>query len=182
MYRLWIDIKEAMGLWAGCRGCMRTVRRCIPSLLRYSVASLPALLLEEGDLAPHSVKRTAACRPYEFTSDDTTDRDGARRDLRPGRDPVALASAGDVASPESIGLLGDGSPAASLQGGDDLETANRPGDERLPQTANDTATPTGQSTPNEQENSLQPNLSETEPSDEPAQANYGGPASCVCST
>ncbi len=25
-----------------------------PSLLRYSVASLPALLLEEGDLAPNS--------------------------------------------------------------------------------------------------------------------------------
>jgi len=33
---------------------LRTVRRCIPSLLRYSVASLPALLLEEGNLAPNS--------------------------------------------------------------------------------------------------------------------------------
>jgi len=28
------------------------VRRCIPSLLRYSVAPLSALLLEEGGIAP----------------------------------------------------------------------------------------------------------------------------------
>lgn len=45
---------DCVGLWAECRTCLRIVRRRIPSLLRYSVASLPALLLEEGDLAPNS--------------------------------------------------------------------------------------------------------------------------------
>ena len=43
---------DVVGLWAGRRTCLKTVRRCIPSLLRYSVVLLPALLLEEGGLAP----------------------------------------------------------------------------------------------------------------------------------
>jgi hypothetical protein len=68
---------------AGRRTCLRTVRRCIPSLLRYSVASLLALLLEEGDLAPNSSNSqtvfddhgTYRCvydphSEYEYTPDD----------------------------------------------------------------------------------------------------------------
>jgi len=40
---------DGVGLWAGRRTCMRTVRHCIPSLLAPPVRSA---LAEEGGLAP----------------------------------------------------------------------------------------------------------------------------------